>query len=800
MYWLFSLQEQEQVRQKVTALADSLATGDFPRVQADQIFPFSGRKDRQIANCILQQLLSERGTVCEPFMGSGIFTYAALDNGHKVTANEWEPYAQRLSTAAFLPTNAEQIESAKEQLHSQLELRMNDLYKTTCVCGHEHVVDSLFFDRETQEYFHPQPHERMGPNGENVTYRGRYRCPTCRRTEKMFDVEDEAQMRRVEEMAEEGFPDVELIENSRINLTAPQFTTYSSLFPKRSRVALGLLFSAIRELENEKARAFMLNALLCILPQAKYTDYRAKSQDLHCPPLKNRENNIWHRFIQKIEERRDYIENFPSVGVVQNWESLQQSTGPSIMASCADFRDFLTSVPDASCDLVITDPPYGDAVPYFEKAQLFHPFLSYSLKNDENRLAKEVVITNAPSRTDKHSREQFLNDIEQMFEHISKVLKSHSYFVLYFRPEQGHWIRDLNTLKLYGRKYGLEPLMTIDATTNDPSMRVLASTAWTFASDVVFLFIKLNENERRWYENDEDIDCLIYSAALQASGGRGESFTTPSFNEKLVSLVREKGVPQVIDPRNRQRIQDTLLRFCSQDGALFTLSGVSPYQDMHHAMDPEIRVREFIPVVVEELTAEEGQFKFHKFVLRLSTYLDNGSRSIISRLNNSEGRLRQMLLEHTEIDPETGLLRARTPASMQQPAGTQDILNLDPYDFEQLVGELLRRQGFSNVNVIGRSCDRGVDVLAKGPGEEVYIIQCKRYRPGNNIGSSPIQRVDSYKRTRGAQHAWVITTSDFTREGASEASIANVRTINGTELMELLNVYFPNRYFIPSQL
>lgn len=95
---------------------------------------------------------------------------------------------------------------------------------------------------------------------------------------------------------------------------------------------------------------------------------------------------------------------------------------------------------------------------------------------------------------------------------------------------------------------------------------------------------------------------------------------------------------------------------------------------------------------------------------------------------------------------------------------------------------------------IGRSGDRGVDVLATNIHGEYELIQCKRYRQGNNIGSTPIQRVHSYMRTRNASRAWVITTSDFTPEGRDEARITNVTIMNGYDLLQSLEIYYPGRF------
>lgn len=49
-------------------------------------------------------------------------------------------------------------------------------------------------------------------------------------------------------------------------------------------------------------------------------------------------------------------------------------------------------------------------------------------------------------------------------------------------------------------------------------------------------------------------------------------------------------------------------------------------------------------------------------------------------------------------------------------------------------------------------------------------------------------------RTRNASRAWVITTSDFTPEGQDEARITNVTIMNGQDLIQSLELYYPGQY------
>jgi len=124
------------------------------------------------------------------------------------------------------------------------------------------------------------------------------------------------------------------------------------------------------------------------------------------------------------------------------------------------------------------------------------------------------------------------------------------------------------------------------------------------------------------------------------------------------------------------------------------------------------------------------------------------------------------------------------------------LREIKPSNFEKLIAKYFEARGYGNPQVIGQANDRGVDVLVTNPNGELELVQCKRYRTGNNIGSAVIQRIDSYMRTRHAARAWVVTTSDFTPEGKDEARITGVCTINGQELIKSLELYFPGKYML----
>lgn len=140
---------------------------------------------------------------------------------------------------------------------------------------------------------------------------------------------------------------------------------------------------------------------------------------------------------------------------------------------------------------------------------------------------------------------EFLVDIERLFIEANRIVDDHGFMVLYFRPQQRDWVSDLNKLKDFGRRHGFEPLLTISAGIVDPSMRALASAAWTFKNDVCFIFLKLQECERRWYEGEVDIDELVFLAADKCCNRPRKSFCNHSIQPRIPISVTQNRINEI---------------------------------------------------------------------------------------------------------------------------------------------------------------------------------------------------------------------------------------------------------------
>lgn len=98
-----------------------------------------------------------------------------------------------------------------------------------------------------------------------------------------------------------------------------------------------------------------------------------------------------------------------------------------------------------------------------------------------------------------------------------------------------------------------------------------------------------------------------------------------------------------------------------------------------------------------------------------------------------------------------------------------EIDNMDGHAFEYWCAELLRKNGFINVEVTKGSGDQGVDIVAVKDSIR-YAIQCKCY--SSNLGNGPVQEVNAGKSLYHCQLGVVMTNQYFTA-GAKELADAN---------------------------
>lgn len=222
--------------------------------------------------------------------------------------------------------------------------------------------------------------------------------------------------------------------------------------------------------------------------------------------------------------------------------------------------------------------------------------------------------------------------------------------------------------------------------------------------------------------------------------------------------------------------------------------------------------------LVELLTivADSGPAHICGFEQAWTAYLKGHSRfrapssvrdTLRRRLNNllDRGLIERESAKYTMTDdglsylervlPEPGPRKKIRKLAKEQEAAVrkslrEHLLKMDPKAFEELVGRLLEEMNYQNVEVIGQSGDRGVDVVADiqlGVTSVREVVQAKRHK-----GTIQRKELDALRGSLYQFNAFrgtIVATSRFAK-GAVEAAFAlgqpPITLIDGDRLIDLL--------------
>ncbi len=128
---------------------------------------------------------------------------------------------------------------------------------------------------------------------------------------------------------------------------------------------------------------------------------------------------------------------------------------------------------------------------------------------------------------------------------------------------------------------------------------------------------------------------------------------------------------------------------------------------------------------------------------------------------------RKALLGNTAASPAAGAL---DDMSWQQ--------------FEQLVSEAFRMQGYRVTETGGGGADGGIDLVLSRDGEK-HLVQCKQWR-AFKVGVDVVRELYGVMAAKGAAGGFVVTSGRFTDEATNFANGRNIRLVDGPKLHGLI--------------
>lgn len=105
-------------------------------------------------------------------------------------------------------------------------------------------------------------------------------------------------------------------------------------------------------------------------------------------------------------------------------------------------------------------------------------------------------------------------------------------------------------------------------------------------------------------------------------------------------------------------------------------------------------------------------------------------------------------------------------------------------EFEVLVGEGFRLQGYQVAETGGGGADGGVDLVLRRGGEK-FLVQCKQWR-AFKVSVEVVRELYGVMAARGAAGGFVVTSGRFTAAATEFANGRNIRLVDGPQLVKLI--------------
>ena len=207
-----------------------------------------------------------------------------------------------------------------------------------------------------------------------------------------------------------------------------------------------------------------------------------------------------------------------------------------------------------------------------------------------------------------------------------------------------------------------------------------------------------------------------------------------------------------------------------------TMEQYFPYKGL---LDEAHKLADIANTTVDEATFQNSYNRLIEIFTELKKYEQLGIFSVSPTEDLND------LLYGRDAATKRFYERKRASDMQYQPVKrhTDSFDNMDGHDFEYYCADILKKNGFSNVEVTQGSGDHGIDILAEKD-DITYAIQCKCY--SSNIGNAAVQQAHTGKSIYHKDIAVVLTNQYFTTQATEEANALGVKLWDRNKLKEMI--------------
>ena len=476
------------------------------------------QKPYNICDILIQGLSEKNDVVCDPFMGSGVTIFEAVSkkNSRRAIGIEVNDYPIYLLKTLLEKHSLSDFEFEAQLIIEKINQLQNDIYNSMCpICGHENIIDKSMFE--------------YGSAGEKVLTNVFYKCERCGAKIETPSKEDFINFNKFNNDNFEYFKNIDLIPDSRIAVRENE--TLHDIFTKRNLKALD---SILRVIENTKYHDLYIYSLLGVMHLCKITDPKSSSQwPLWTPNKDCVEKNVFNLFLKSLNKTICALRSADSELPKNRSEAFcfegLNTDSYLIVKNGTQFVDS-SIIPDASVDLIITDPPYMGQVIYSEYMQLYKPLLKTEIEYD-----KEIIVIKTKERT--KTEKDFFKDLGLAFKQISRMLKPDKYLCVYFHDANLKIWKQLIQI-MDDADLSFEGITHVNK--GKSTLKNIVSPKKSMNGDAILFFTKKKPNYLKQTNLDEE-ECVKIACSIIENNG-GFATTAQLYDNGVLEYIIKKGM------------------------------------------------------------------------------------------------------------------------------------------------------------------------------------------------------------------------------------------------------------------
>ncbi len=436
---------------------------------------YMARKPYNIVAELIKRFSPEGGCVFDPMFGSGTTIIESSKQGRYVIGTDINILAYKLCHASLTKWDLERVASLIDTFCQKIKIACESIY-TINIEEEVRILERCHFNQIDGALVPVAYWYKTIKNGKLSGRKKEMVSSTFINEYNSFGY-----------LHTRNIPNFSLIPNSRIAIGSED--TVHTYFCNRNLLAMDSIIGQLEKYKGEYGYEILEVLVSSAVNLIKLSDKKASSQIPYWLPKVNvTSRNAVIVIEQKAKAFKEGLfflgekcQSFIDKSSLDSRRVVLENTPAQFVS-----KEIL---PDNSVDLVLTDPPYTDQVPYLEYSQLWYRVMGWDGFTDET-LKAELVVSNAPSRNKNICN--FNAIFSAIIDRISPALKDNGYFIMFYHTfDLKSWSYILSLMKAHGLVYCAE----IPSAAPRKSFKTVMSPKSTLDGNFIIVFQKKSARE-----------------------------------------------------------------------------------------------------------------------------------------------------------------------------------------------------------------------------------------------------------------------------------------------------------------